>query len=40
MLPALAKAAEHLDITEELAEILSTQTADVNYRAETGVNVR
>jgi hypothetical protein len=40
MLPALEKAAEHPDMTEELAEILSTPTVDVEYRVEAGVHVR
>jgi hypothetical protein len=40
MLPALAKAVEHPDMTEDLAEILTTPTVDVEYRVETGVNVR
>ena len=40
MLPALAKAVEHPDMTEELAEVLSTSMVDVEYRVERGVNVR
>ena len=40
MLPALAKAVEHEDMTEELAEILSTRVVDVEYEVSTGVNVR
>jgi hypothetical protein len=40
MLPALEKAADHPDMTEDLAEVLSTPTVDVEYRVETGVNVR
>jgi hypothetical protein len=40
ILPALAKAVEHPDMTENLAEILSTPTVDVEYRVERGVNVR
>ena len=40
MLPALAKAVEHTDMTEKLAEILSTSTVEVEYRVERGVNVR
>ena len=40
MLPALAKAVEHPDMTEELAEVLSTPTVDVEYQVETGVQVR
>jgi len=40
MLPALEKAAEHPDMTEELAEVLSTPTVDVEYQIETGVSVR
>jgi len=40
MLPALEKAAEHPDMTEDLAEILTTPTVDVEYQVETGVSVR
>lgn len=40
ILPALEEAAEHPDMTEELAEILSTDTVDVEYEVSTGVNVR
>ncbi len=40
MLPALAKAVEHEDMTEELAEILSTRAVDVKYEVETDVTVR
>ena len=40
MLPALTKAVEHPDMTEDLAEVLSTPTVDVEYCVETGVNVR
>ena len=40
MLPALAKAVEHPDMTPELAEVLSTPTVNVEYRVETSVNVR
>ena len=39
MLPALAEAVEHPDMTEELAEILSTRAVEVEYRVETGVNI-
>lgn len=39
MLPALEQAVEHPDMTEELAEILSTRSVDVEYCVETGVNV-
>ena len=39
MLPALAEAVEHPDMTEELAEILSTRSVDVEYHVETGVTV-
>ena len=39
MLPALERAVEHPDMTEELAEMLSTSTVNVEYRVETGVNV-
>ena len=40
MLPALEKAVQHDDMTAELAAILSTPTVDVEYRVETGMNVR
>jgi hypothetical protein len=40
MLPALEKAVDHPDMTEDLAEVLSTPTVDVEYRVETGVKVR
>jgi hypothetical protein len=40
MLPALEKAVQHDDRTAELAAILSTPTVDVEYRVETGMNVR
>ena len=39
MLPALEKAVDHPDMTEDLAEVLSTPTVDVEYEIETGVNV-
>jgi hypothetical protein len=40
MLPALEKAVEHPDMTEDLAEILSTPTVEVEHEIETGVNVK
>ena len=40
IVPTLAKAVEHPDMPEDLAEILSTPTVNVEYRVETGVNVR
>ena len=39
MLPALQEAVEHPDMTEELAEVLSTHTVNVEYEIETGVTV-
>lgn len=36
----LERAAEHPDMTEELAEILSTSKVEVEYHVESGVNVR
>jgi hypothetical protein len=39
MLPALERAVEHPDMTENLAEVLSTRTVEVEYRVETGVDV-
>ena len=40
MLPALERAVEHPDMSEELAEILSTNVVEVEYRVERGVTVR
>lgn len=40
MLANLEKAADHPDMTEDLAEVLSTQHVTVEHRVETGVNVR
>jgi hypothetical protein len=40
MLPALAEAVEHEDMTKELAEILSTRVVDIEYELSTGVSVR
>ena len=40
MLPALDRAVDHPDMTENLAEILSTPTVEVEYEIETDVNVR
>lgn len=40
MLPALRRAVEHPDMTEELAEVLSTNVVAVEYEVETGVSVR
>lgn len=40
MLLALDEAAEHPDMTEELAEILSTRVVEVEYEVSTGVNMR
>jgi hypothetical protein len=40
MLPALAKAVEHEDMTEELAAILSTPTVDVTYQIDRDITVR
>jgi len=39
MLPALQEAVDHPDMTEDLAEVLSTQAVGVEYRVETEVNV-
>ena len=36
----LERAVEHPDMTEDLAEILSTQVIEVEYEIETGVTVR
>lgn len=40
MIPALAKAVEHEDMTPELAEVLSTSVVDVEYHIESRVSVR
>lgn len=37
MIPNLREAAEHSDMTEELAEILSTNKVDVRYKVKTGI---
>lgn len=39
MLANLERAAEHPDMTEELAEILSTSKVDVEYEVRSGVSV-
>ena len=40
MLNAIDEASDHPDMTEELVEVLTTPTVDVEYRVETGVSVR
>ena len=35
----LERAVEHPDMTEELAEILSTRAVNVNHRVETGITI-
>jgi len=40
MVGNLERAVNHPDMTDELAEILSTGAVEVEYRIETGVNVR
>jgi len=40
MLPALTKAVEHPDMTEDVAAILSTPMVDVEYGVKRGVHVR
>ena len=40
MLGNLERAVEHPDMTEELAEVLSTRPVKVEYRIERGVSVR
>jgi hypothetical protein len=39
MLRNLERAADHDDMTEELAELLSTQHVTVEHRVETGVTI-
>jgi hypothetical protein len=40
MLPALQRAVDHLDMADDLAEVLSTPAVEVEYRVECGVTVR
>ena len=40
MLPALAEAVDHPDMTPELADVLSTRAVDVEYEVSTRVSVR
>ena len=40
MLPTLERAVDHPDMTEELAAILMTSAVTIEFRVETGVNVR
>ena len=39
MLPALERVVEHLDMTKELTQVLSTSAVSVEYRIETDVSV-
>jgi hypothetical protein len=39
MLRNLERAAEHDDMTEDFAELLSTQRVEVEHRVETGVTI-
>ena len=39
MLPALEEAAEHPDMTEDLAEVLSTSAVTVEYEVRSGVSI-
>jgi hypothetical protein len=39
MLRNLERAAEHEDMTEELADVLSTANVTVEYRLETGLEI-
>ena len=39
MLPALAEALAHPDMTEEFAEVLSTRVVDIGYRVETDIKI-
>lgn len=39
MLNNLEEAVDHPDMTEELADILSTSRVEVEYRVETGVSI-
>lgn len=39
MLPNLERAMDHPDMTEELAEILSTRKVQLEYRVETDVRI-
>jgi len=40
MIGNLERAVNHPDMTDELAEILTTDAVEVEYRVETGMNVR
>ena len=40
MVENLECAVEHPDMSEDLAEILSTQVIEIEYEVETGVTVR
>ena len=40
MVPALERAVEHPDMTEELAELLSSSMVDIEYCVETSVDVK
>jgi hypothetical protein len=40
MLRNLQRAVDHPDMTEDLAELLSTSAVGVEYQVETGVNVK
>ena len=40
ILPALERTVKHPDITEDLAEMLSTRVVDVEYEVSTGVTIR
>lgn len=39
MIPNLERAIEHPDMTEELAEILSTQKVRLTYQVETNIHI-
>lgn len=39
MIPALQEAANHPDMTKELAEVLSTSMVEVEYEIRSGVNI-
>ena len=39
MLPAIERSVDDPDMTEDLAETLSTPTVDIEHRVETGVTV-
>jgi hypothetical protein len=40
MIDNFEEAADHPDMTEDLAEVLSTRDSEIEYRGETAVSIR